>query len=50
MATQLWLLRHGEAEPHDAREDFDRRLTPRVDTLVSRTGRDLAIGARRARG
>lgn len=27
MAKQLWLLRHGAAEPHDARADFDRRLT-----------------------
>jgi phosphohistidine phosphatase len=29
MAQQLWLLRHGEAEPHDARPDADRRLTDR---------------------
>jgi phosphohistidine phosphatase len=29
MAPQLWLLRHGEAEPHDARPDADRRLTDR---------------------
>jgi phosphohistidine phosphatase len=29
MAQQLWLLRHGEAEPHDARPDADRRLTER---------------------
>jgi len=29
MAEQLWLLRHGEAEPHDARPDPERRLTPR---------------------
>jgi phosphohistidine phosphatase len=27
MAKQLWFLRHGDAEPHGAREDFDRRLT-----------------------
>ena len=25
MAQQLWLLRHGEAEPHDARPDAERR-------------------------
>src|SRR4051794_19336179 len=29
MAEQLWLLRHGEAEPHDARPDPERRLTER---------------------
>jgi phosphohistidine phosphatase len=29
MAQQLWLLRHGEAEPHDARPDAERRLTDR---------------------
>ncbi len=29
MARQLWLLRHGEAEPHDARPDAERRLTDR---------------------
>src|SRR5687767_11119032 len=27
MAKQLWFLRHGDAEPHGAREDFERRLT-----------------------
>jgi phosphohistidine phosphatase len=29
MAQQLWLLRHGEAEPHDAAVDADRELTER---------------------
>ena len=29
MARTLWLLRHGDAEPHGARSDFDRRLTAR---------------------
>jgi phosphohistidine phosphatase len=29
MAQQLWLLRHGEAEPHEARPDAERRLTDR---------------------
>jgi phosphohistidine phosphatase len=29
MAQQLLLLRHGEAEPHDARPDAERRLTDR---------------------
>jgi phosphohistidine phosphatase len=27
MAQQLWLLRHGDAEPHGSRHDADRRLT-----------------------
>jgi phosphohistidine phosphatase len=29
MARQLWLLRHGEAEPHGTRPDAERRLTDR---------------------
>jgi phosphohistidine phosphatase len=29
MAQQLWLLRHGEAVPHDEKPDFDRELTDR---------------------
>jgi phosphohistidine phosphatase len=40
MANQLWLLRHGEAEPHDAKPDFDRELTER--------GRDQSRSAGRA--
>lgn len=28
-SRQLWLLRHGEAEPHGARSDAQRRLTAR---------------------
>jgi phosphohistidine phosphatase len=27
MARQLWLLRHGDAEPHGTRPDAERRLT-----------------------
>lgn len=27
MAGELWLLRHGDAEPHGTRPDADRRLT-----------------------
>lgn len=27
MAKHLWFLRHGDAEPHGARPDHDRRLT-----------------------
>jgi phosphohistidine phosphatase len=42
MATQLWLLRHGEAEPHDARSDHERRLTPRGEDQSRAAGRALA--------
>ena len=27
MPQQLWLLRHGDAEPHGSRPDAERRLT-----------------------
>ncbi len=42
MAQQLWFLRHGEAEPHDARPDVDRRLTERGETQSRTAGRALA--------
>jgi phosphohistidine phosphatase len=42
MAQQLWFLRHGEAEPHDARPDVDRRLTERGETQSRAAGRALA--------
>ena len=43
MAPQLWMLRHGEAVPHDSKPDAERELTPR--------GRRQARGRRRrARG
>jgi phosphohistidine phosphatase len=42
MARQLWLLRHGEAEPHDARSDDERRLTPRGEDQSRAAGRALA--------
>jgi phosphohistidine phosphatase len=42
MAKQLWLLRHGEAEPHDARPDADRRLTERGEHQARAAGRALA--------
>jgi phosphohistidine phosphatase len=42
MAQQLWLLRHGEAEPHDARPDFERRLTQRGEQQSRAAGRALA--------
>jgi phosphohistidine phosphatase len=42
MANQLWLLRHGEAEPHDSRPDVERRLTPRGEDQSRVAGRALA--------
>jgi phosphohistidine phosphatase len=39
MAQQLWLLRHGEAEPHDARPDDERRLTARGEDQSRSAGR-----------
>jgi phosphohistidine phosphatase len=42
MARQLWLLRHGEAEPHDARPDAERRLTERGEEQARAAGRALA--------
>jgi phosphohistidine phosphatase len=42
MARKLWLLRHGEAEPHDSAPDADRRLTPRGEAQSRTAGRALA--------
>jgi len=42
MARLLWLLRHGEAEPHDARPDAERRLTPRGERQSRDAGAALA--------
>ena len=43
MARQLWLLRHGEAEPHGARSDDDSRvLTERGEAQARSAGRALA--------
>ena len=42
MAQQLWFLRHGEAEPHDARPDAERRLTERGEQQSRAAGRALA--------
>jgi phosphohistidine phosphatase len=42
MARQLWLLRHGEAEPHDSRSDDERRLTARGEDQSRAAGRALA--------
>ncbi len=41
MAQQLWFLRHGEAEPHGARPDHERRLTPRGEEQSRAAGRAL---------
>ncbi|MEY2535994.1 MAG: phosphohistidine phosphatase [bacterium] len=42
MAQQLWLLRHGEAEPHDAAPDAERKLTDRGRDQARSAGRALA--------
>ena len=42
MAQQLWLLRHGEAQPHYARPDAERRLTDRGREQSRAAGRALA--------
>jgi phosphohistidine phosphatase len=42
MAKQLWLLRHGDAEPHEARDDAARRLTARGERQGQVAGAALA--------
>src|SRR5690349_582973 len=42
MAAQLWLLRHGEAVPHDAKPDHDRELTARGERQSDDAGAALA--------
>jgi phosphohistidine phosphatase len=42
MPRQLWLLRHGEAEPHDAKPDAERALTPRGEEQSETAGKALA--------
>jgi phosphohistidine phosphatase len=42
MARQLWLLRHGEAVPHDSKPDDERELTPRGRLQAEAAGRALA--------
>jgi phosphohistidine phosphatase len=42
MAPQLWLLRHGEAVPHDSKPDDDRELTPRGERQAIAAGDGLA--------
>jgi phosphohistidine phosphatase len=42
MAPQLWLLRHGEAVPHDSKPDADRELTARGERQSLAAGQGLA--------
>ncbi|HWH10847.1 MAG TPA: histidine phosphatase family protein [Solirubrobacteraceae bacterium] len=42
MSRQLWLLRHGEAEPHGLRPDADRELTAKGRRQSVVAGRALA--------
>jgi phosphohistidine phosphatase len=42
MGNQLWLLRHGEAEPHGTRPDPERRLTERGQAQSRAAGAALA--------
>lgn len=42
MARQLWFLRHGDAEPHGARDDAARQLTARGEEQSVVAGRALA--------
>ena len=42
MARQLWLLRHGDAEPHATRPDAERHLTERGIEQAKAAGKALA--------
>ena len=42
MAKQLWLLRHGEAVPHDSKPDDERELTARGERQAGAAGAALA--------
>jgi len=42
VAQQLWLLRHGEAVPHDSKPDADRELTARGERQSAAAGAGLA--------
>lgn len=42
MARELWLLRHGDAEPGEDKPDEQRRLTPRGERQSHAAGRALA--------
>jgi phosphohistidine phosphatase len=43
MASQLWLLRHGEAVPHGSKPDQERELTPRGRLQAEAAGAALAV-------
>jgi phosphohistidine phosphatase len=42
VARQLWLLRHGEAVPHDSKPDAERELTARGERQSVAAGAGLA--------
>jgi phosphohistidine phosphatase len=42
MVQQLWMLRHGEAVPHDSKPDAERELTPRGRGQADAAGAALA--------
>jgi phosphohistidine phosphatase len=42
MAQQLWLLRHGEAVPHESKPDAERELTARGELQSVAAGAGLA--------
>jgi phosphohistidine phosphatase len=42
VAQQLWLLRHGEAVPHESKPDADRELTARGERQSTAAGAGLA--------
>src|SRR4051812_13417646 len=42
MAPQIWLLRHGEAVPHDSKPDDERELTARGERQAIAAGEGLA--------
>ena len=42
MAQQLWLLRHGEAVPHESKPDAERELTARGEHQSAAAGAALA--------
>jgi phosphohistidine phosphatase len=42
VAQQLWLLRHGEAVPHESKPDHDRELTARGERQSAAAGAALA--------
>jgi phosphohistidine phosphatase len=42
MAPQIWLLRHGEAVPHESKADDERELTARGERQAIAAGEGLA--------